>query len=74
MHGFFVETDRVRFAGVDFVSYTFAKTHLRVPTVTLTAEGDDVQMHISNLTLKSMEIKSSGPFDGWVQVHIISAG
>ena len=69
-----IETASVVFTATDEVTHTFTSAFTAVPTVTLTAKSDNVNVYISAITTTSITINASAEFTGTVEMHAIQSG
>ena len=66
-----IETAKVYFDNTSEVTYVFTGTFIAIPSITATAEVDDLNVFITSITTTSVTINTSESFTGYVDIHAI---
>jgi hypothetical protein len=66
-----IETARVYFDDVDNVIYTFIESFASAPSVTATAEDEDLNVFITAISTTAITVNTSESFTGYVDIHAI---
>jgi len=66
-----IEAARVDFDDVDEVVYEFTVSFAAIPSVTLTAESESINVFITSLTTSAVTINTSELHTGYVDIHAI---
>jgi hypothetical protein len=66
-----IETAKVYFDNTSEVTYVFTDTFVAIPSVTATAEVEDLNVFITSITTTSVTINTSESFTGYVDIHAI---
>jgi hypothetical protein len=69
-----IETKKIYFNNENQVQYFFDSVFTLAPIVTLTADDDNVNLYIADLTKDYIIINSSAEFTGWAHMHAIEIG
>ena len=69
---YIVESRHIVFGGEDETIVTFTKTHYHVPSVTVLAALEDVNVHLSNLTTTGVTLRTNAGFSGKIHMQAIS--
>tara|TARA_R100000657_G_C4631774_1_gene79581 strand:+ start:273 stop:497 length:225 start_codon:yes stop_codon:yes gene_type:complete len=72
MSSFTIEVHSVTFAGNSQQTISFTKSYTSTPSVVATANSDNINTHIENITTTGVTIRvSDDKFNGTVQVQVI---
>lgn len=66
-----IETARIYFDGTSEESYTFTETFSGAPSVTATAESEDLNVFVSSITTAAITVNTSESFTGYVNIHAV---
>jgi len=66
-----IETAKVYFDNTSEVTYVFTGTFVAIPSMTATAEVEDLNVFITSITTTSVTINTSESFTGYVDIHAI---
>ena len=69
-----IETARIYFDGTSEESHTFTETFAGVPSVTATAETEDLNVFVTSITTTAITVNTSESFTGYVNIHAVYVG
>ena len=70
---FNIEQTELTFSNEDSKTYTFTQSYTQVPIVTaMSAGGQDINVHVQEITTAYAVISLSAKFQGIIHVHVMS--
>ena len=69
---YIIESRHIVVGGEDETNVTFEKTHYHIPSVAVLAALEDINVHLSNITLTGATLRTNAGFSGKIHMQAIS--